>query len=79
MGNPAQPVNLWGILTGAAATEVNVAELRASVRAAALSNNPVGELASAPEAGATNIGYSGFIILRFHPIQAAVRSAIAAI
>lgn len=78
MGNPAQPVNLWGILTGAAATEVNVAELRGSVRAAALSGNPVAELASALKQALPTSDIQA-IILRVPSIQSAVRSAIAAI
>jgi hypothetical protein len=57
---------------------VNVAELRASVRAAALSGNPVGELASALKQ-ALPTSDTQAIILRVPSIQSAVRSAIAAI
>src|SRR5271166_2707315 len=42
----AQPVNLWGTLADAAPAEMNVAELLASIRAAASGDNPVGDIES---------------------------------
>ena len=41
---PAAPVNLWGTLAGVGSAQLNVAQMRTSVRAAAQSNNPAGGL-----------------------------------
>ena len=74
----AQPVNLWGTLADAAPAEVNVAELRAAIRAAALGDNPVGDLENALRQALPKTDVQS-IILRVTAIQSAVRSAIAAI
>ena len=76
--SPAQPVNLWGMLSDAAPAEVNVAELRAALRAAALGDNPVGDLENALKQALPKTDIQS-IILRVPAIQAAVRSAIAPI
>jgi hypothetical protein len=44
--SPAQPVNLFGTLADPTAVEINVAGWRSSIRAAALGENPVGDLHS---------------------------------
>lgn len=41
---PAAPVNLWGTLAGVGAAPVNIAQMRAAVRAAAQSANPSGDI-----------------------------------
>lgn len=76
--DPSQPVNLWGTLADAAPAEVNIAELRAALRAAAAGDNPVGDLESAMKQALPNTDVQS-IILRVPSIQAAVRSAIAPI
>ena len=75
---PGQPVNLWGTLADAAPAEVNVAELRASIRAAALGDNPVGDLENALKQALPKSDVQS-ILLRVPAIQSAVRSAIAPI
>ena len=40
----AQPVNVWGTLADPAPAEINVAQLRASIRAAASGDDPVGDI-----------------------------------
>jgi hypothetical protein len=74
----AQPVNLWGTLADAAPAEVNVAQLRASIRAAASGDNPVGDIENVLKQAlpATDVQS---ILLRVPAIQSAVRSAIAPI
>lgn len=42
--SPAEPVNLWGTLAGAGAVPLNVAQMRAAIRAAARQSNPAGDL-----------------------------------
>jgi hypothetical protein len=76
--SPAQPVNLWGTLADAAPAEVNIAELRACVRAAALGDNPVGDLENALKQALPKSDVQS-ILLRVPAIQSAVRSAIAPI
>ena len=76
--SPAQPVNLWGTLADIAPAEVNVAELRAGLRAAALGHNPVGDLESVLKQALPNTDIQS-IILRVPAIQASVRSAISAV
>ena len=76
--SPAQPVNLWGTLADVAPAEVNVAELRASVRAAATGDNPVGDLENALRQALPKSDIQA-MILRVPSIQSAVRSAIAPI
>lgn len=76
--SPAQPVNLWGTLADAAPAEVNVAELRASLRAAASGDNPVGDLENALKQALPKSDIQA-LILRAPAIQSAVRSAIAPI
>ena len=75
---PAQPVNLWGTLADAEPAEVNIAELRALVRAAALGDNPVGDLENALRQALPKSDVQS-IILRVPAIQSAVRNAIAEI
>jgi len=74
----AQPVNLWGTLADAAPAEVNVAELRASIRAAALGDNPVGDIENALKQALPRTDVQS-ILLRVPAIQSAVRSALAPI
>ena len=76
--NPEQSVNLWGTLADASPEEVNIAELRASLRGAALSDNPVGNLENALSQALPKSDIQS-IILRVPAIQSAVRSAIAGI
>jgi len=76
--SPAQPVNLWGTLADAAPAEVNVAELRASIRAAALGDNPVGDIENALKQALPRTDVQS-ILLRVPAIQSAVRSALAPI
>jgi hypothetical protein len=76
--SPAQPLNLWGTLADASPAEVNVAEWRASLRAAALSDNPVGDLENALKQALPQTDIQS-ILLRVPAIQSAVRSAIAPI
>jgi hypothetical protein len=76
--SPAQPVNLWGTLADAAPAEVNVAELRASVRAAAMGDNPVGDLENALRQALPKSDIQA-MLLRVPAIQSAVRSSIAPI
>ena len=76
--SPTQPVNLWGTLADAAPAEVNVAELRASIRAAALGDNPVGDVENALRQALPKTDIQS-ILLRIPAIQSAVRSAIAPI
>jgi hypothetical protein len=76
--SPDQPVNLWGTLADSAPAEVNVAELRAAVRAAALGDNPVGDLENALRQALPKTDVQS-VILRVPAIQSAVRSAIAPI
>ena len=71
----AQPVNLWGTLGDASPAEVNVAELRASLRSAALGDNPVGDLENALRQALPKTDIQS-ILLRVPAIQSAVRSAI---
>jgi hypothetical protein len=71
----AQPVNLWGTLADASPAEVNVAELRASLRSAALGDNPVGDLENALKQALRKTDIQS-ILLRVPAIQSAVRSAI---
>jgi hypothetical protein len=71
-------VNLWGTLADASPAEVNIAELRASLRAAALNDNPVGELENALKKALPKTDVQS-IILRVPALQSAVRSAIASI
>jgi hypothetical protein len=73
--SPAQPVNLWGTLGDASPAEVNVAELRASLRSAALGDNPVGDLENALRQALPKTDIQS-ILLRVPAIQSAVRSAI---
>jgi hypothetical protein len=74
----AQPVNLWGTLADASPAEVNVAELRASLRSAALGDNPVGDLENALKQALPKTDIQS-ILLRVPAIQSAVRSAISPI
>jgi hypothetical protein len=76
--SPAQPVNLWGTLGDASPAEVNVAELRASLRSAALGDNPVGDLENALRQALPKTDIQS-ILLRVPAIQSAVRSAISPI
>ena len=76
--SPAQPLNLWGMLADASPSEVNVAEWRASLRAAALSDNPVGDLENALKQALPKTDIQS-ILLRVPSIQSAVRSAISPI
>ena len=72
---PAQPVNLFGTLADPTAVEINVAEWRASIRAAALGENPVGDLENALKRALPQSDVQS-ILLRAISIQAAVRSTI---
>jgi len=72
---PAQPVNLFATLADPTAVEINVAEWRASIRAAALGENPVGDLENALKQALPQSDVQS-ILLRAISIQAAVRSAI---
>jgi hypothetical protein len=72
---PAQPVNLCGTLADLTAVEINVAEWRASIRAAALGENPVGDLENALKRALPQSDVQS-ILLRAISIQAAVRSTI---
>jgi hypothetical protein len=76
--SPAQPVNLFGTLADLTAVEINVAEWRSSIRAAALGENPVGDLENALKQALPQSDVQS-ILLRATSIQAAVRSAIAAV
>ena len=76
--SPVQPVNLWGILADASPSEVNVAELRACLQAAALGDNPVGDLENALRQALPKTDVRA-VILRVPAIQSAVRNAIAGI
>jgi hypothetical protein len=71
----AQPVNLFGTLADPAAAEMNVAQWRASVRAAALGQNPVGDLENALKQALPQSDVQS-ILLRATSIQSAVRSTI---
>lgn len=75
---PAQPVNLWALLADASPAEINVAELRALLRAAALGDNPVGDLENALKQAIPKTDVQA-TILRVPAIQSAVRTAIAGI
>jgi hypothetical protein len=77
-GSPAQPVNLFGTLADLTAVEINVAEWHSSIRAAALGENPVGDLENALKQALPQSDVQS-ILLRATSIQAAVRSLIAAI
>ncbi|HWY46494.1 MAG TPA: hypothetical protein VNX70_03865 [Bryobacteraceae bacterium] len=72
---PAQPVNVWGTLADPTAVEINVAEWRASIRAAALGQNPVGDLENALKQALPQSDVQS-ILLRATSIQSAVRSTI---
>jgi hypothetical protein len=73
-----QPVNLWGTLADSAPAEVNVSELRAALRAAALGDNPVGDLLNALRQALPKTDIES-IILSIPAMQTAVRGVIAAI
>src|SRR5579863_4470962 len=72
---PAAPVNLWGTLVGVGAAQVNVAQMRAAVRAAAQGNNPSGDLQNLlqkalPKSDVTEM------LLRVPSVRVAVKTAI---
>ena len=72
---PAAPVNLWGTLVGSGAAQVNVAQMRAAVRAAAQGNNPSGDLQTLlqkalPKSDVTEM------LLRVPSIMVAIKTAI---
>ena len=75
---PAQPLNLWGTLADASPAEVNVAEFRASLRSAALGDDPVGDLENTLRLALPKTDIQS-ILLRVPAIQSAVRSAISPI
>lgn len=77
-GNLTEPVNLWGTLADAAPAEVNIAQLLASVRAAAAGGNPVGDIENVLTQALPRTDVQS-IVLRAPAIQSAVRSAIAPI
>ena len=76
--DPAQPLNLWGTLADTSPAEVNVAEFRASLRSAALGDNPVGDVENALRVALPKTDVQS-ILLRVPAIQSAVRSVISPI
>ena len=73
---PAAPVNLWGTLAGAGSAQLNVAQLRTSVRAAAQSNNPSGELQMILQEAFPKTDPSA-IIMRLPGVIGAIATALA--
>jgi hypothetical protein len=72
---PAAPVNLWGTLVGVGAVQVNVAQMRAAVRAAAQGSNPSGDLQNLlqkvfPKSDVAEM------LLRVPSVMAAIQTAI---
>ncbi len=75
---PAAPVNLWATLAGTGATPVNVAQMRASIRSAARSGNPAGDLQTILHHALPKSDVS-IVILRFPAVAAAITAAISQI
>ncbi len=75
---PAAPVNLWGTLAGVGSAQLNVAQLRSSVRAAAQSNNPSGGLQTILQQAFPKTDPSS-IIMRLPGVIVAIGTALAQI
>ncbi len=72
---PAAPVNLWGTLEGVAAVPVNVAQMRAAIRAAARGGNPTGDIEKVLHQALPKTDVST-IILRLPAVATAIGTAI---
>lgn len=75
---PAAPVNLWGTLVGVASAQLNVAQLRTSVRAAAQSDNPSGEFQTILQQAFPKSDPSS-VIMRLPGVMVAIAAALAQI
>ena len=72
---PAAPLNLWGTLAGVGAVPVNVAQMRAALRAAARSTNAVGDLEAILQQALPKSD-AAVILLRLPAVAAAIGSLV---
>jgi hypothetical protein len=75
---PAARVNLWGTVAGVGAAQVNIAQMRTAVRAAAQGNNPAGDLHTILQQALPKTDVS-MMILRVPAVMVAIGTAIAQI